>query len=199
MKSSIKKVPKAAKKTVALKQSKTPAANMANEPIINYSYQRPDVKNVAYPMAHNHLQVSIAQGATLLSNSNNRPESQLTAFDKMNFIRIGVSIKELEGFKNKATLDYDQLASALSVTRATLINKKGNDKFNPSLSERIISLADIYSYGYKVFEYEARFNAWMFSPNQALGGLLPFKLMDNQFGREEIKNMIGRIEYGVYA
>ena len=39
----------------------------------------------------------------------------------------------------------------------------------------------------------------MFTENQALGNKIPFEIVDNQFGREEIKNLIGRIEYGVYS
>ena len=73
------------------------------------------------------------------------------------------------------------------------------EKFSPDLSEKIVGLADIYSYGYEVFEEENRFNQWMFRPNIALGGLPPFDLIDNQFGREEVKNLIGRIDYGVYS
>ncbi|WP_315823814.1 antitoxin Xre/MbcA/ParS toxin-binding domain-containing protein [Paraflavitalea speifideaquila] len=65
------------------------------------------------------------------------------------------------------------LAIALAVTRATLISKKGSEKFNPALSERILDLASLYSYGYEVFEDEALFNKWMFRPNMALGGQAP--------------------------
>ena len=96
-------------------------------------------------------------------------------------------------------MDYDKLAKALSVTRATLINKKKQEKFNAGLSERIFSLVDIYSYGYEVFGDEERFNKWMFRPNLALGGKTPFELIGSQFGRDEVKNVIGRIEYGVYS
>ena len=28
---------------------------------------------------------------------------------------------------------------------------------------------------------------------------LPYEFIDNQFGREEVKNLIGRIDYGVYS
>jgi putative toxin-antitoxin system antitoxin component (TIGR02293 family) len=87
----------------------------------------------------------------------------------------------------------------LSVSRATLINKKDKEKFGSALSEKIVSLADIYSYGYEVFEEEGRFNQWMFRANRALGGQSPYDLIDNQFGREEVKDLIGRIDYGVYS
>lgn len=128
-----------------------------------------------------------------------KAEGRLTAMEKMERLKVGISKNELEKLKIRAKLDYDKLSKLLSVTRATLINKQGSEKFNIVLSERIIGLADIYSYGYEVFENEEKFNQWMFKENQALGGKTPYEVCNNQFGREEVKNIIGRIDYGVYS
>lgn len=127
------------------------------------------------------------------------PISHLTPLQKMEIVKGGISKNYLERLKKEAGLDYNSLADVLSVTRATLINKKGEYKFNNAVSERILTLADLYSYGYEIFESKPMFNKWMFAPNQALGGKLPFELIDNQYGREEVKNIIGRIAYGVYS
>jgi putative toxin-antitoxin system antitoxin component (TIGR02293 family) len=135
----------------------------------------------------------------IIGEEKNRPEWQMTAVEKMDMVREGVSKKKLEILKSKTNLDYDKLSSILSTTRATLINKKGTDHFSAVLSERIVSIADLYSYGFEVFEDESKFNEWIFRPNPALNGKPPFELLDNQFGREEVKNIIGRIEYGVYS
>ncbi len=135
----------------------------------------------------------------ILSGAANKSESQMTSFEKMAVIKKGVSKKELELLKNKAALDYSMLAKALSVTRATLINKKKEQKFNTALSEKIVSLADLYSYGFEIFGDKDLFNKWMRNPNRAIGGQVPYDLIDNQYGREEIKNLIGRIAYGVYS
>jgi len=43
-------------------------------------------------------------------------------------------------------LDYDNLDKGLAVTKATLFSKEEEEKFSANLSERIVSLADIYSY-----------------------------------------------------
>jgi putative toxin-antitoxin system antitoxin component (TIGR02293 family) len=139
-------------------------------------------------------QIAVSSGAVLF-----RPISQMTPLEKMGLIKKGISKKELEHLKNTAALDYDQLAEALAVTRATLINKKGLEKFSSSISEKIVSLADIYSFGYEVFEDEEKFNTWVFKPSRALGGQPPYTLLNNQFGREEIRNLIGRVAYGVYS
>lgn len=128
-----------------------------------------------------------------------RPESHMTSFEKMEATRTGISKKNLEQLKSKAELDYDQLAHLLGVARNTLISKKGEDKFPVALSEKIMSLADIYSYGYEVFGNREEFNKWVLEPLPALGGKAPYDLLDNQFGREEVRNIIGRIDYGVYS
>lgn len=127
------------------------------------------------------------------------PLTDLTSYQKMKIVRDGVSKSYLTQLKEETSLDYDALAQALSVTRSTLINKKGDQKFNDHVSERIIAVAELYSFGYEVFEDKDKFNKWMFATNQALGGATPFDFMDNQFGREEIRNLIGRIAYGVFS
>jgi putative toxin-antitoxin system antitoxin component (TIGR02293 family) len=128
-----------------------------------------------------------------------KAESKMTPIEKMERLNLGISKAELETLKTRTALDYDKLARLLSVTRATLINKVGAEKFNITLSERILGVADIYSYGYDVFEDEVIFNQWMFKENRALGGKTPYEVCNNQFGREEVKNIIGRIEHGVYS
>lgn len=127
------------------------------------------------------------------------PIYKLTSFEKMKLLDTGINKEALEQFKAKVQLDYDKLAKALSVTRATLINKKKNEIYSENVSEKIVALTDLYSYGYEVFEDVEKFNSWMFVPNQSLGGIKPFEIVDNQFGREEIKNLLGRIEYGIYS
>ena len=142
---------------------------------------------------------SYRQSTSVIVKETGKPEWQMTAVEKMDMVRDGVSKKDLESLKSKTNLDYDKLSTLLSTTRATLINKKGTEHFSAALSERIVSIADLYSYGFEVFEDETTFNEWIFRPNQALGGKPPFELLDNQFGREEVKNVIGRIDYGVYS
>lgn len=137
--------------------------------------------------------------AIIFPGSVKKAESQMTPIEKMERLNLGFSKKDLETLKARTELDYDKLAKLLSVTRATLINKPSTEKFNSTLSERILGLADIYSYGYDVFEDEDKFNQWMFKQNRALGGKTPYEVCGNQFGREEVKNIIGRIDYGVYS
>lgn len=164
-----------------------------------YTFDDENKTNIVSEPAVKTLSTKNYQFDVILTDATQKPESQLTAFEKMYIVRDGVSKKDLELLKSKAELDYTMLAKALSVTRATLINKKRTQKFNSGLSEKILGMADLYSYGFEVFEDESRFNQWMARPNKALGGQAPYDLIDNQFGREEVKNLIGRVDYGIYS
>ncbi len=194
-------------------QKKTKPGKIKNHPDKDFHiskdtvYQIPEEKNniaqtFAEPEATMQYKTyvnNVMQKRRVLKESADKPESQMTSFEKIGMIRKGISKKDLENLKEKAGLDYNQLSKVLSVARATLINKKGDDKFDVGISEKIVGVADIYSFGYEVFEDESRFNDWIFRSNKALGGLSPYDLLDNQYGRDEVKSLIGRIDYGVYS
>lgn len=122
----------------------------------------------------------------------------MNAGEKISAIRNGVSKNQLEEIKEQSGLDYDTLSTVLAVSRATLINKKGAEKFDAPTSERILLLADTLAYGQAVFEDGTRFNAWMKSKNKSLGDKPPIEYMDTLYGIQEVRKLIGRIEYGVF-
>lgn len=162
-------------------------------------YEQDESSNASIVSEPGAAYISNYKMDVILSNATEKPERQLSGFEKMHIVRDGVTKKDLELLKTKADLDYTMLAKALSVTRATLINKKRSERFGAGLSEKIVGMADLYSYGFEVFEDKERFNQWMSKPNKALGGQIPYDLIDNQFGREEVRNLIGRIDYGIYS
>jgi len=125
--------------------------------------------------------------------------SRLTPMEKMKLSKIGVSKKYLEQVKTKTMLDYQKLANVLSINRATLINKKQDEKFSAAQSERIIGLDALFNQGLEVFQDKDKLNGWLNTPNRALGGKIPYDVMNNQFGREEVLNLLGRIQWGVYS
>lgn len=127
------------------------------------------------------------------------PVYHWSAFDKIKAIREGISKEELENLKNSAEVDYESLALTLNVTKATLHNKKGKARFDKYISERILLLADLYSFGYEVFGDRQKFNRWMKTEIRALGFVTPLSLTDTLYGLEEVRNVIGRIAYGILS
>jgi len=128
-----------------------------------------------------------------------QPEYFMNNHSKALMAQRGISKVSFESFKNRTGLDYNQLAFLLSVARNTLINKKGEELFDVTISEKLISLAEVYTHGFDVFGSEDTFIKWLNAPNRALGMVTPFSMLHTQYGRQEVQNVLGRIEWGVYS
>jgi putative toxin-antitoxin system antitoxin component (TIGR02293 family) len=50
-----------------------------------------------------------------------------------------------------------------------------------------------------VFDSESSARAWLTRPQIALAGFVPLELADTGAGIREVENLLGRIDYGVYA
>lgn len=122
-----------------------------------------------------------------------------TNFDKITMVKKGISKNYLVSFKITINIDYDRFATILGTTKTTLHKKQGDELFSSSISEKTVALMDIYRYGYEVFEDRDKFNKWIQTSNRALGDRIPLDVMDTIFGLDEVKNIITRIEHGVYS
>ena len=88
------------------------------------------------------------------------PFETLPSQYKIGLVKNGISKKQLEAIKLETNFNYGTLSNLLSISRTTIINKKGDDRFDPSTSERIMRLAEILCYGREVFENREIFNIW---------------------------------------
>ena len=120
-------------------------------------------------------------------------------FEKMEQVRSGISKSVLVEIKNRINIDYDSLSIIIGTTKTTIHNKKNDEKFGSTVSEKIVALFDLYEFGYSVFEDKLNFEKWIQTSNRALDNKRPIELLDTIFGIDEVKNIIGRIEHGVYS
>lgn len=118
------------------------------------------------------------------------PVYQRSFYQKIETIKDGISKEEPENLKEQTGVDYTMLSRILSITTATLHDKKGKEWFDTTVSERILLLADIYSYGYMVFKEQEKCNRWMKTPNRALVNEILLNLAKKIYGIEEVKNLL---------
>jgi putative toxin-antitoxin system antitoxin component (TIGR02293 family) len=120
-------------------------------------------------------------------------------FNKMDEVKRGVSRHVLDGLKDLTSLDLTSLSKIVGTTTATIHKKRNDQKFNLAISEKIIEVAALYDFGYEVFEDKNTFDLWMRTDNNALGQKKPIEFIDTIFGVDEVRKIIGRIQYGVYS
>ena len=76
---------------------------------------------------------------------------------------------------------------------------KNKSLLSPAESERVIDFSKIIAKGMDVFEDESDFNIWLNSPIMALGSKKPLELRTSSIGREEVLNVLFRLEHGIYS
>ena len=110
--------------------------------------------------------------------------------------RQGVKRADLVDFAKAIKHSLSQIAEIIPASYSTLSKK---DIFDKEISERIFELAEVFSLGHNVFGNDEKFNRWIHKKNLALGGMIPFSLLDTSRGVQMVLNELQRIDYGIFA
>ena len=132
--------------------------------------------------------------AEILDHSQSSDEHDLIALS-----RQGITKTQLTRLRQFTGLEADELAAYLHVTSRTLQNYRGAKVLKPNISEKALSIARLYAKGFDVFGDRENFISWMDTPNVALGGDKPKKMLDTVFGISMLMDEMIRIEHGVLA
>ncbi|MBQ7159406.1 MAG: DUF2384 domain-containing protein [Treponema sp.] len=90
-------------------------------------------------------------------------------------------------------------ASIAGTSARTLSRLKSDQNIPSQAAEVTISLMRAYSRAIEIFGSEDNAVAWLKTPNAILNNLTPVQALSSRFGAEEVMDMLGRIEYGVYS
>ena len=114
-------------------------------------------------------------------------------------IQKGLRFSELEALQKQLDLPLDQLASKLSISRATLHRRKNAGRLSPDESDKVMRFSRLLEHAADVFGNVERGRAWLKFPQYGLGGVVPLEYAKTEVGAREVDNLLGRIDYGVYS
>ena len=98
----------------------------------------------------------------------------------------------------KSVLDTtgDELCKVIRVPARTVARRQ---LFKPDESERILRVASAFQRAIEVLGSLDEARRWFSSPKRALGDKTPMEFCDTEPGAEEVCNLLGRIEHGVFT
>ena len=121
-------------------------------------------------------------------------------YDFISIASRGVSAQVIANFRKYFNIPRELTAEMLNVSSPTIYRWiRENKKLKKNYSVQLFELADLFLYGTEVFENDKNFFKWLQLPNTALGGLEPQGLLEIPGGVSKVRDLIGRIEYGVYS
>ena len=122
------------------------------------------------------------------------------AFKLIDIVLEGIDYRSFNKIVDKHPFTVAEWCQFLGVSDRTLQRYKRDKKsFDPTTSEKILKLTMLFKYGEEVFEDRDNFHEWLSTPIVALGGKEPKFLFRTDIGIGLVKDVIGRIEHGVYS
>lgn len=117
----------------------------------------------------------------------------------LSVIRGGLPRHSLDFLLEKTGLSIYEMAHILDTTDRTLRRHEGHVLLSREHSERLLEIAQLYSFGEQVFGGLPVFCQWMDANVPALGGQKPKSFLDTSLGISMLMAELGRIEHGVFA
>lgn len=103
-------------------------------------------------------------------------------------------------FKRRLATSNQIMAEILGVGLRTIASRhKPGAALNRNVADRLYRSALVYAQAEEVFGSNDAAREWLTTPQRGLGGRIPVELLATEAGTTEVRDLLGRIEYGVLA
>jgi putative toxin-antitoxin system antitoxin component (TIGR02293 family) len=121
-----------------------------------------------------------------------------TPADYVDLVRRGLPYGAFRSVAAQLTLSFQDVQDTLQLSPRTLHRRKAQ-RLSQVESERVMRLARVAARARHVLGDLGAALDWLSSPNRALAGERPLRLLDTDLGAEQVQELLGRIEHAVYS
>lgn len=114
-------------------------------------------------------------------------------------LKTGLPVQELDDLRSSLDLPMEKLVPMLGISKATLHRRYLAGRLDPAESDRVVRFARLLGKTVEVLESKENARKWLSAPQVGLGGAVPLEYAETEVGAREVEDLLGRIEYGVYA
>jgi putative toxin-antitoxin system antitoxin component (TIGR02293 family) len=124
----------------------------------------------------------------------------LNITDKIEMIERGLPFSFFSGLRTRYKIPVNTLAALMHMPSRTLHRRiKSRNKFLPGESERMLRIAEILEKAAAYFGGRERAMQWLKTPQRGLGGKTPLAFAKTGPGAQEVKDLLIRLEHGVFS
>lgn len=116
----------------------------------------------------------------------------------VDMIQRGLRRRALDHLARRSQLPLPVLAAAVDLSVRTLQRYAPEQRLKADATDRLVQLATLYAEGFDLFG-EEKFRRWMESHLPALAGGRPVDFITTTVGIRLLRDIIGRIEHGVFG
>ena len=115
-------------------------------------------------------------------------------------VEKGFSWKCFERFVRNIALPAETIAEIIGIPKRTLARRKVEGRLKPDESDHLLRLARVFAKSLHLFAGDAEAaRLWLTDLNMALGNIAPLEYARTEIGANEVENLVGRIQHGVFS
>jgi putative toxin-antitoxin system antitoxin component (TIGR02293 family) len=121
------------------------------------------------------------------------------AEDLREAVRAGLPLLALHSLQESLQLSRESLSRLLSMPERTLARRQKQARLTAGESDRLVRAARVMAHAVRVLGSRDKAAHWLRTANRALDDTTPISLLDTDIGAQQVSEVLGRIEYGVYS
>ena len=114
-------------------------------------------------------------------------------------LKEGLPPRIVDALGRELEVSRKELARVAGVAERTLIRKVQDGRLTADQSERMARVARLLARAIEVLGNKERALRWLKAPRSYFDGRPPLDFADTELGCQEVFNLLGRIEYGVFS
>ncbi len=114
-------------------------------------------------------------------------------------LRQGLPFIALEQIMATFSLSREEVAEVLNLPGRTMSRRKQTQRLAADESDRLYRFSRILAHAEAVLGSSTNATQWLHRPNRALNGAIPLGLLDTDIGANQVDDVLGRLEYGIFS
>ncbi len=117
----------------------------------------------------------------------------------ISYLRAGLPAACFESLSRAVGVREQDLAGLVRIPARTIARRKREGRFPLEEGERILRLIRIYEQTLDLFSDPEAAMRWLNSPSPILEGKTPLAYSDTEPGAQFVRQLLGRLEHGVFS
>jgi putative toxin-antitoxin system antitoxin component (TIGR02293 family) len=118
----------------------------------------------------------------------------------LGLLRNGLTWAQLVDFQRDAGFSGQEMAAFLDLPERTFARRRSTGRFSSGESEKLLRLMEIHQSALHLMDGDAAaVHAWLTEPVRGLGNARPIDYAQSDYGAREVRNLLGRLEHGVFS
>jgi putative toxin-antitoxin system antitoxin component (TIGR02293 family) len=150
-------------------------------------------------------EAAVKYEVSLTVPAHKKPDLRIVGFKSNDVMEQVAELKEglpsgiVDALGRELEVSRKELARIAGVAERTLIRKVQEGRLSANQSERMERIARLLTRAIEVLGNKERALRWLKAPRSYFSGRPPLDYADTELGCQEVFNLLGRIEYGIFS